>query len=332
MPKPSTPPPAELPAVCAVIGPDRFVRQEAVHQLLARAGDALDEMGPTLFDGQSAPLAEVLDEVRTMSLLGGRRVAVVDDADAFITAHRAALERYCAAPSPDGCLILACAKLAKNTRLYKALAGSFEVLHCEPPARRALPGWLSARAQQVYGKRLGGAAAAALLEQVGESPGQLDSELAKLSAYVGERAEITADDVELLVGQQRQQTVFAVTDAMANGNVPAALALWEQVLATDRAAPGRALAGLAWGIRRLLEARQDLDRGASIAQIARRLYTDPARAQQRLQRVSAVQLRGQLADLLEADLAIKTGASQIGLAVEKFIITHAARPARAAAG
>jgi DNA polymerase III delta subunit len=45
-----------------------------------------------MFDGSDAELAEVLDEVRTFSLLGGRRIVVVSGADPFVSRHRAALE------------------------------------------------------------------------------------------------------------------------------------------------------------------------------------------------------------------------------------------------
>ena len=315
----------DIAPVCAVVGTDHFLRQEAIERLLAEVAEALDEVGPSRFDGESAALADVLDEVRTLSLLGGKRVVIVEDADAFITAHRQHLERYCDNPSPGGALILACARMPRNTKLYRIISEKGQVITCEAPARRALPSWLSTRARSVYGKQLEPAAAGLLQEHVGDALGLLDAELAKLSAYVGERPNITSGDVDALVGHQREEKVFGVTDAMASGNPARALELWEQVLATDRAAPARALAGLAWGVRRLLEARRDLQRGVSIYEVAKKLYTDPASAQRRLERVSVEALEAQLDDLLAADVALKTGGTTVGIAVEKFIVTHSGR-------
>jgi DNA polymerase-3 subunit delta len=161
-----------------------------------------------------------------------------------------------------------------------------------------------------------------LRDYVGDALGSLDAELAKLAAFVGERNEVTPADINALTSQHREEKVFAVTDAMAAHDPEAALRHWEQVLATDRAAPGRAIAGLAWGVRRLLEARRDWEAGVSIGVLARRMYTEPGLLQGRLERVTAEGLERQQRDLLAADLAVKTGASTVEVAVEKFIIQH----------
>lgn len=174
----------------------------------------------------------------------------------------------------------------------------------------------------MYDKAVSGQVAARLVELVGNSPGALDGELSKLSAYVGSRDQITGSDVDALTGQHREEKVFAVTDAMSVGDTSRALAHWEQVLATDRAAPGRAIAGLAWGIRRLLSARRDLDRGAHLMSVARRMYTEPHVLEQRLKNLSRARLETQLQDLCAADLAVKTGGSRLGSAIEQFIVRH----------
>lgn len=311
--------------VNAVVSTDRFLQGEALQAILnVLAGDT-DAVGPVRFDGATAELAEVLDEVRTLSLLGDRRVVIVDDADPFVSTYRAALERYCADPSETGSLILLCRSLPKNTRLHKIIASYGQVIRCDAPKGRAVTGWIARRAEQQYRKRLAAGAAELLREQLGDVPGMLDAELAKLAAYVGSRGEITREDIDALTGHHREEKVFAVTDAMAVGDAAAALRHWEQVLATDRAAPGRAIAGMAWGLRKLLQARRDWDAGTDLGTLAKRLFTDPAVAKRRLSRVSAEELELQQRDLLEADVAIKSGRSSLNTAVEKFIVTHSRR-------
>jgi DNA polymerase-3 subunit delta len=226
------------------------------------------------------------------------------------------------APAADGSLILVCESLPKNTRLYRIIAEQGSVMACEAPTGRAMVSWMVRRARDRYGKRLNDAAAQRLRDHLGDAPGWVDAELAKLAAYVGERGEIALADIAEMTGHHREEKVFAVTDAMSSGDPATALTLWEQVLATDRAAPGRAVAGLAWGVRRLLETRTEWEAGADLRDLARRLYTDPDVLRRRLERVTIDRLRQQQRDLLAADLAVKTGASTIELAVEKFIIRH----------
>jgi DNA polymerase-3 subunit delta len=314
----------DIHPVYAVIGHDRFLRNEALESILQVLMDEPGGPGCVRFDGSQADLADVLDEVRTPSLLGDRRVVIVDDADAFISANRAALERYASKPADSGSLVFLCQSLAKNTRLYKIINGNGKVVSCPTPKGRAVIDWIGRRAHAKYARRLDHAAAQLLRDHLGDALGSLDAELAKLSAYVGEREQITRGDIDALTGHHREERVFAVTDAMASHDAAAALGHWEQVLATDRAAPGRAIAGLAWGIRRLLEARRDWESGVSVRELARRMYSDPGVLQRRLERVTARQLEVQQRDLLAADLAVKTGASTVGLAVEKFIVKHSA--------
>jgi len=170
------------------------------------------------------------------------------------------------------------------------------------------------------------------VEQLGDEPGLIDAELSKLSTFVGERPSITEDDIAALTGHLREEKVFAVTDAMASGDTASAMAHWEQVLATDRAAPARAIAGLAWGVRRLLEARRAYANGATPFELSRKLFADPETVRRRMELVTVEQLERQQADLLAADLAVKTGASTIELAIEKFIVAHSTKRARAYAG
>lgn len=318
----------EVHPVYAIVGAERFLVREALTALLERLDSASDGSGATVFDGAEAGLAEVLDEVRTMSLLGGRRVAVVDDADPFISMHRAALERYCQNPCDSGVLVFLCRTLPRTTRLHKAIAENGKLIPCETPKGRGVVDWIARRASAIHGKRMASAAAAALREYAGDELGLLDTELSKLATFVGDRAEITAEDIRSLTGRHREERVFAVTDAMASGDVEAALWHWEQVLATDRAAPVRAVAGLAWSVRRLLDARRQWDSGTSIESLARGLFTPPDVLARRFKRISTRDLEDQQRDLLEVDELVKTGAATVETAVERFIVRHS-RPVAA---
>jgi DNA polymerase-3 subunit delta len=292
-------------------GSETFLRRAALDRVIASAmrGQS-DPIGHSTFDGDRAVLADVLDEVRTPSLLGDRRLAVVDDADGFISKHRKQLEKYIADPCDTGTLVLLCDSESASTKLYKAIAALGGVEVCKIPVdpknyrERAawVQNWLADRAVQGHGKRLATGVARKLQEYAGESLALLDQELGKLATYVADRPTITAQDVEDLVGNNREQNVFGVTDAMAAGDAARALRHWERVLATDRAAPHRAVGGLAWGIRRRLEGGPN------------RLLED------------------QLCDLLLTDVGSKSGLTEVDRAVEGFIVKHTLAAKGSAAG
>ncbi|HUU82891.1 MAG TPA: DNA polymerase III subunit delta [Phycisphaerae bacterium] len=325
-----------LHSVYAVFGNDSFLQRQAVERIVALAlRDEPEALGPTRIDGDSAELADALDELQTLSLLGGRRVVIVDQADAFITRYRKQLEAYCGAPADSGCLILICRSLPRNTRLHKIIADSGEVIECTAPRGQAVTGWITHRSRETHGKSIDGMTAVQLRELIGSDLETLDNELGKLAIYVGARDRITAADVEALTGQHREEAVFRVTDAMSAGDAAGALRAWEHVWTTDQAAPMRAIGGLAFGIRRLLEAKEAVGAGQSVAAVARRSGINPAVLERRIGGVSVEQLQQQLIDLYDADLATKTGLGDVASAVESFIIKHTVphgRPAGAPAG
>ncbi|MEE8296191.1 MAG: hypothetical protein V3R26_00005, partial [Hyphomicrobium sp.] len=101
--------------IYVVHGPEAYLKDHAVADVRQRAlGADPDPLAYSHF-GPSASLADVLDELRTLPLLSARRLVVVADADDFIKAHRAPLERYCAQPSTSASLLLICNTFDKRT-------------------------------------------------------------------------------------------------------------------------------------------------------------------------------------------------------------------------
>ncbi len=325
-----------IPPVAAVTGSESFLVREAVRELIARAlGPQPDAMALTDLEGDRAVAAEVLDELRTLPFLGERRVVLVRGADGFISDARQLLEKYVEAPSPTGVLILACKSLPANTRLYKLINQHGTVIKCEAPRGRAIVQWIAARARDGHGKSIEPAAAARLRELTGDDLGLLDAELEKLAIFALERRQISLSDVQSLVGMQREETVFGIVDAMLTGDLAGGLRLWSQVWATDRAAPARAIGGLAWALRQMIQAKASLAAGAPAYEVARRAFTDPERLQARLRAFSIEALEVLLCDLRDADLAAKTGGGSVRDAIERLIVRTAQQASgrkKAAAG
>lgn len=289
--------------------------------LAVTAYDAMEneEQGGPTFAG-------VMDDLATLPFLTERRIVVVREADRFISAFREKLERYLAAPSPTGTLVLECRAFPKTTRLYKAaMAAGGQILECRKLTGRALAGFVVEEAR-TRGKRVEPAAAGRLCELVGQDLGQLAGEVEKLSLYVGQRPVITAEDVSELVGQTREEKVFRVMDSAGLGRLPEALTIWHQVLATDPAAIYKALGGMAFVIRRWIEAQQLRAAGTSIREIAPRMmmWGRERELETLLTRLSPARLTELLAAIGELDSQGKSGRRSIETGVEELLIKVAA--------
>jgi DNA polymerase-3 subunit delta len=312
------------------------------HRKAAAIADALDRLLPAgvdrslayaEYDGQrpadqgGPSLAGVLDDLATLPFLAPRRVIRIREADAFVTAHREKLEKYLLKPAPTGTLILECRTFPKTTRLYKAAAAAGGVMvECKKLVGRALLEFVTDQAD-ARGKRLEPVAAAQLVDFVGPDTGLLVSEVEKLVLYAGDRPTITERDVSELVGQTREERVFAAMDAAAAGRLPEALRLWHQVLATDPGAVFKALGGVAYRVRQWLSAHRMLREGAGISEIAPKvlMWRRERELEAILKRYSPAFLRRVLAAAADLDSQAKSGVRSIDTGVELMLARLASR-------
>lgn len=189
-------------------------------------------------------------------------------------------------------LLSAPGKVDKRRVFYKTLEalGSVEEL---PGLSAADRDWAERaedfvrREMAARGKRLSEAAAARLVAAVGPHLRLLANEVEKLSLYVGDRAEITAEDVAAVVTAGKQARAFALAEALGDRRLPAALRaldeeLWEIRLKVDR---DKSAIGLLYGLIakvRLLLLVQELVRlghlqpGADTSRVRQALSRLPA--------------------------------------------------------
>jgi len=174
---------------------------------------------------------------------------IVEDADEFVTAHRAKLEEYAAQPSSAGVLVLEVKSFPETTRLAKALPVAAKIA-CKAPYESKLPAWCVGWAKSAHGKKLNSDAAEHLVQLVGNAMGLLDQELEKLAVAVGSKPAIEAEDVERLVSRSNTADVFRILDAIGDGRPKAALNVLETLL-NEGEDPMAILAPLSYQLRKL---------------------------------------------------------------------------------
>jgi DNA polymerase-3 subunit delta len=250
--------PAKIPdrPFVVLFGDELFLRAEARQAVLSRAlGDEEDSIAVVRFRGDSASLADVLDEVRTVPFLSRRRVAIVEDADPFVTSHRRELEAYAENPAPSGVLLLEVKNWPGNTKLAKLVDKLGLAIECKNPAERDLHRWLGRWAKACQGVRLTPEAIQLLLELIGPELGVLCSEVEKLATAVASKGEVEAHDVARNVGAGRVETIWKVLDAATTGRGVEALDLLDRLLASGEN-PVRLLAAMVASLRKVHHAGQ----------------------------------------------------------------------------
>src|SRR5687768_7171322 len=88
------------PSVCVLFGDEAFLKRLVKQRLRTTIlGDDTDVPFAT-FDGKGLEWCDVADEIATVSLFGGsKRLAVVEEADPFVSTFRSKLEDYVEKPN-----------------------------------------------------------------------------------------------------------------------------------------------------------------------------------------------------------------------------------------
>jgi len=294
--------------IYVIFGADTFLRDQYRAEITAEVlGDADPQTCLCSYDG-SADLAAVLDDLRTLPLLGTRRLVVVTDAEDFISAHRDKLEAYLNAPSANGTLLLMAKSFPANTRLAKRVAKIGVKADCSPLGGKDVGGFIRDQAT-ARGRRIGRPAEVLMAEWLGADRARIVGELDKLTSYTEGRDTITDDDVAAVVVATAGVNPFALADALAAGDAKAALGILERLL-TQRGEEYRVLGLIGWHLRRAMKAKQMLAAGRGEADVfkAVNIFYQSRQAYRHLFTArSLTRICGDFRELIRTDLAIKTG-------------------------
>ncbi|HTW95941.1 MAG TPA: DNA polymerase III subunit delta [Tepidisphaeraceae bacterium] len=312
-----------VPPVVALVGSDGFLQLQAQAELMREfPADAQR----TDLDGETAALADVLDEVRCFALFGGAKVVVVRNADTFLTKYRQQLEDYLESPADSATLVLRLNSLPATQRVYKAIAKIGRIVPCSPP--KDLAAWVVQRGKVSHGLTVQPEAARMLADLIGDDMGRIDAELGKLSlTCAGGR--LTAEDVSQSVAFQREREMWDLTNALGSGDTAEALRRWRQLIQGDSSAEFRAVTWLSIWLENVRKALDMHRRGQGVFSIGQALRIWPQAMQQPFLKTAIALGESGAAEALDLlariDHQTKTGVGDAAENVERFILTLAAR-------
>lgn len=311
----------------------RAVRKQTIAD--ADPGMALLELG-----GEEAVLADVLDALRTPPFLAPRRLVSIREAEKFLGQKgggeedgaespaadpssrlgvalsaskgdgqkvREALLRYLEAPSSTGSLCLEVGSWNESTNLAKRAAAVGGVIRCEITDPNVLPGWLQRETRERYHKTLTYAAAQMLLDYLGTDMAALLAALDALALFTESATAIDAPDVDNVIARGHHERVWALSDAVAEQQIPRALELLDAFWAEGMVAPqivGLLRSSLRQLIRtKALARRMSLDVAMAQANV---FYGAQDRVRRALASFSDEHLASAYQALVDADLEAKT--------------------------
>lgn len=308
--------------IYVIAGKEQSLVKKHYRELLDRLMPSEQRPMGLLTCDSKTPLNTVFDELRTAPFLTDRRIVAIHEADEFVTNHRPRLEAYFDDPCRSGVLILTVKSFAASTKLAKKLKTAGELISVAPPKPWQLPAHMTQYVKEVYDKGLDRGAAQLIVDLTGNDIMRLYSEVEKLIIFVDDKQQITAADVEALVGHNRVFGVFEVIDSMVTGNTGLALERLRNMFAEDKNAQYTVVGAFAFHFRKMFNAKALLSKGKGIPQVTKELAIWGKKDQffNQVQRLSLEQIGRQLQRLAEIDYAIKTGQTRAPVAIEQLVL------------
>ncbi|MBR2466039.1 MAG: DNA polymerase III subunit delta [Clostridia bacterium] len=216
-------------------GEEDFLKRHYARQLVKAAiGDADDIFSHSVFDGEDATAAEVLEAVISPPLMSEYKVVEwrFPDFSAMREKELAAVEELAAEhdKNPDTVLIITVSQesfefsAGKNkSKLERRFGKLFELVNFKKSTDKQLLGWLN-RHFTAEGLTTDASALNTLLSRSGKSMDVLSGEVSKLVAFVKAdgRSYVTVADVEAVSSQTPESETFAFQNAIVNKDKAAA--------------------------------------------------------------------------------------------------------------
>jgi DNA polymerase-3 subunit delta len=261
-------------------------------------------------EGKGSPDHEaLLTAIPAMSLTETQRYLLADGVEKWRDRQLTAVVDAIGALPPDLTVVLiARAKApAKLAKAVKAAAG--EIHEFEAPKARDMPRILVGDAKRL-GFSLEPVAARMLVDRMGTSPVRLHNELERLALWAGEAGAVSAADLEEMISDTSEASVWALSDAMLERNPTKAASLAERLISQGENVTGL-IYGLASRLRKACAAAAQLEQGVPAKQVESGLGMHPYAAKQlvaRLGRTNLEQLQQATATLADLEVWCRGGA------------------------
>ncbi len=243
-----------IPNTLLIFGEEGFLVDELVTQITDKLiANGLDKNSIERLDGSSISEQEIVDNANNLSLISPQKLLIVNNFDVLYKNKRKSfpgLVSYLQNPNPCTNILFigvpsrlngisrelsnskkasaANSKVDKLPEVLKYLIQSD--LYAEYPKLydNEIPEWVVKRALK-YKKEID-IQTANLIALSCNSIREIDSELDKLNVYLGNNNHITIDDVEEIVGINKENNVFELTKSVGNRDLDTSLRITDNLL------------------------------------------------------------------------------------------------------
>ncbi len=181
--------------------------------------------------GGKSDAKDVIAHASSYPMMGNRRVVVVREFERLVLGEvsKEIIAGYIQHLLESTCLVLVSGEPDFRKRPFTELKKAARIISCDQLYDNQIPSWIAARVR-LKKKDASPEACRMLQAYVGNSLRSLDNEIDKLLIYIGDRREITGEDIGAVVGASKGYTVFDLQNCIGKKDVNAALSVLARMM------------------------------------------------------------------------------------------------------
>jgi DNA polymerase-3 subunit delta len=190
----------------------------------------------TVFYGKDAVWSEVVNACSRYPMFAQRQVVILKEAQQMKDIDK--LENYITNPLASTVFVVSYKgkTIDGRSRMAKLLKQHGEVLTAKKMYDNKLPAWINDFAKS-KGYTLNPRALALIADHIGNDLSRIANEFEKVSMNLGDRKNITEDDIEKYVGISKEYNVFELQQALSNKDLARAITIIQYFEGNPKAAP-----------------------------------------------------------------------------------------------
>lgn len=246
-------------------GPEGYLKLQYRDKLVNALVSKDDNMNYTVFDGKGFDSKGFLDMGETLPFFSDNRVIVVENSGIFKKSSDNIEKRMEEFPESTHVIFVE-SEVDKRLTLWKWFKKNGYAAEMNAPGENDIRKWIGKMCRD-ENKQIYQNAVEFFIGSVGFDMFRIHNEMEKLFSYIGDRGEITVEDVRAICVDEAEDTIYAMLDAIIIRNQQQALMLYRSLLEL-KMAPRAVLSKLTFHIKRMMEISELIAEGKTNDEIA----------------------------------------------------------------
>ena len=159
-----------------------------------------------------------LDGLKTLPMWTKGKLLIVDEAQSLTQASKELILNYVKSPSPTAILVLVASKFDGRSKLCKSIAENGAVVEISTIYENRMAYWINRECRE-KGYNISHEAAEFMTELVGTDLSKMSGAVEKIILYIGKKKLIDLQDVETVLSDTSQKSIFDLTNAVGSKKI-----------------------------------------------------------------------------------------------------------------